>query len=121
MKHKYGPQEKKQFIKPPIAMIFINIFMSKNMVKNPRNPDTTTIINHQSILGLGIMNFIGGMRAKNAINIETIYFILKKGEDFNPPPDYYCPAVSKIVGKVLPSKLITIHPTVLLTYNNVIN
>ena len=79
MKHKYGPQEKKQFIKPPIAMIFINIFMSKNMVKNPRNPDTTTIINHQSILGLGIMNFIGGMRAKNAIKIETLYFILRRG------------------------------------------
>ena len=47
-------EKTKQFINPPTARIFKKIFVLINIVKNPKNPETTTIIVHHSIFGVGI-------------------------------------------------------------------
>ena len=50
----------------------MNIFVSINNVKNPKNPEITIIITHILKLGLGIIIFIGGISANKDITKATI-------------------------------------------------
>ena len=50
----------------------MNIFVLRNNVKNPKNPEITIIITHVLKLGLGIIMIIGGISANKDIRTEAM-------------------------------------------------
>jgi hypothetical protein len=73
LKENNGAEEKKQFINPPIDIIFTKIWTLVKDKSNPANPANTINAVHIIILfGLGILNPTGGIRAQNEITAATI-------------------------------------------------
>ena len=83
----------------------MNIFVLKNNVKNPKNPEITIIITHILKLGLGIIIIIGGISAKKAIKTATMYecIFIKVGGVFLPHNPYpiVAPALPVIIQPIL--------------------